>query len=387
MIDSSLSNLLLTLERNLPTVSEAVARGNINMLKSFLGPAYRGLLQQSYKGAPATVMRANQNVHYDWQYLKEFPAMAKLYDAAKSGQWHADDGTLDWSQEFDPLDTVTHLIPDVYCPSIVLPQWSKFSDAERAEHRQSLLSWMLSQILHGEQGALYGAAQVLQAVPWLDGKLFGATQVVDEARHIEIFHRYLDEKLRRRYEINENLYILSEVLVADSRWDVKFLGMQIMIEGFGLGAFTMIRGIVSDPLLRDILKYIVADEARHVSYGVLALKRFYESELNERERAEREDLAFEISLLLQRRFLFHEMYDEYWSHAMSLKAWNKFAMESQLMASFRKSMFRLMIPNLKKLGLFTERIRPRYEKMGILNFENGPAMADMTNEEILAVPS
>jgi hypothetical protein len=382
----SLSELLTAFERNLPIVGETVARGNIKMLKSFLGPAYRGLILREHKGASSTLMTAEQSVHYDWKYMREFPAMAKLYEAAKSGQWSATDGSIDWSISFDPLDEVNHIIPDSYCPGVILPQWSKLSSKERAIHRQALLSWMLSQILHGEQGALYGAAQVLQSVPWLDGKLFGATQVVDEARHIEVFHRYLDEKLQRKYEINENLYVLSEALVADSRWDIKFLGMQIMIEGFALGAFTMIRGIVTEPLLRDIMKYIVADEARHVNYGVLALQKFYQTELNEKERAEREDLAFEISLLLQRRFLIHEMYEEYWGNYFTLKEWNKFASESQLMTFFRKSMFRLMIPNLKRLGLLTDRIRPKYAEMGILNFETGRAMSDMSNEEILAVP-
>jgi hypothetical protein len=210
--------------------------------------------------------------------------------------------------------------------------------------------------------------------------------VVDEARHIEVFHRYLDEKLGRRYEINENLYVLSEALVADSRWDVKFLGMQIMIEGFGLGAFTMIRSFTADPILRDILKYIIGDEARHVSYGVLALQRFYETELNEKERAEREDLAFEISLLLQRRFLLHDLRDEYYGNYFTLKEWNKFATDSELMKFFRRSMFRLLIPNLKRLGLFTERIRPRYAAIGIVNYEAGRQMSEMTTDEIMAVP-
>ncbi|MBS1988949.1 MAG: ferritin-like domain-containing protein [Cyanobacteria bacterium SZAS LIN-3] len=380
----SLSQLFLALERNWPTVSETVARGNINMLRSFLGPAFKGLVLQTSRGASSTLMTASHDVHYDWQYLREFPAMARLYEAAKSGQWNVNDESLDWSREFDPLDQVNHLIPDSYCPGVVLPIWGKMSEKEKAEHRQALLSWMLSQILHGEQGALYGAAQVLQAVPWLDGKLFGATQVVDEARHVEVFHRYLNEKLHRKYEINENLYVLSEALVADPRWDIKFLGMQIMIEGFALGAFTMIRGIVNEPLLREILRLIVIDEARHVNYGVLALKRFYETELNEKERAEREDLAFEIALLLQRRFLIHEMYEEYWGNYFTLKEWNKFASDSQLMTFFRNSMFRLMIPNLKRLGLLTERSRPRYAEMGILSFESGRAMPDLTSEDILA---
>ncbi len=382
----SFSQLLISLERNWPMASGAIARGNIKMLKSFLGPAYRGFLLKSFQGADSSIMTANHQVLYDWTYLRKYPAMSKLYEAAKSGQWTADDGTIDWSESFDPLNTEIPIVPDTYCPASILPMWSKLSDKERATQRRAMLSWILSQILHGEQGALYGASQVLQAVPWFDGKLFGATQVVDEARHIEVFHRYLDEKLERRYEINDNLYVLSEALVADSRWDVKFLGMQIMIEGFGLGAFTMIRSFAADPLLRDILKYIVADESRHVSYGVLALQRFYETELNEKERAEREDLAFEISLLLQRRFLMHDLYDEYYGNYFTLKEWNKFATDSELMRFFRRAMFRLLIPNLKRLGLFTERIRPRYAEIGILNYETGRQMSEMTNDEIMAVP-
>jgi hypothetical protein len=163
----SFSQLLLSLERNLPMASEAIARGNIKMLKSFLGPAYRGFLLQSFKGADSSTMTANHRVMYDWNYLRQYPAMSNLYEAAKSGQWTADDGTIDWNQDFDPLSTETPIVPDFYCPGSILPIWAKLSDKERAIQRRAMLSWILSQILHGEQGALYGAAQTLQAVPWL----------------------------------------------------------------------------------------------------------------------------------------------------------------------------------------------------------------------------
>jgi hypothetical protein len=171
--------------------------------------------------------------------------------------------------------------------------------------------------------------------------------------------------------------------VNDSRWDVKFLGMQIMIEGFGLGAFTMIQNIVDEPLLKSILKLIIQDEARHVHYGVLALQKFYENELSEKELREREDLAFEISLLLQRRFLAHEIYDEYWGNHLSLKQWDKFVGESQLMRIFRKSMFRLVIPHLKKLGLLSPRIQPRYRELGLLDFQDGKTVYEMSEQELL----
>lgn len=383
MSANSLSQLLISLERNLPMISETVMQGKMGLLKSFLGPAYRGLILQVSKGAPHSVMQSRHPVHYDWLYLRDHPAMAKLYEAAKNNQWNTNTD-IDWSIEFDPLDTINPIVPDTFCPGTALPQWHKLTDKEKALHRQAMLSWMLSQILHGEQGAMFGAAQVIQSVPWTDGKLFGSTQVVDEARHIEVFHRYLDQKLGRRYEINENLYVLTEFLMEDPRWDVKFLGMQIMIEGFGLGAFTLIKNIVNEPLLKSILGWIIADEARHVNYGVLALSRFYQNELSERELREREELAYEISMLLQRRFLAHEMYDEYWGNYLSRKEWDKFVCQTELMRMFRNSMFRLIIPNLKRLGLLSDRIRGRYADLGVLQFETAAPVYEMSQEEIVA---
>ncbi len=112
---------------------------------------------------------------------------------------------------------------------------------------------MLSQFLHGEQGALLAASQVTEAVQFFDGKLYGATQVVDEARHVEVFHRYLDQKLNKLYQINDNLFVIIDALMADSRWDMKFLGMQIMVEGLALGAFGTLYKMTKEPLLKELL--------------------------------------------------------------------------------------------------------------------------------------
>ena len=173
--------------------------------------------------------------------------------------------------------------------------------------------------------------------------------------------------------------------MSDSRWDVKFLGMQIMIEGFGLGAFSLIKKIVTEPTLQQILRFIMLDESRHVNYGVLALEQYYRTELNERELREREDLAYEITLMMQRRFLIHEMYEEYWTHQFSLKEWNKFAASSQLMQMFRRSMFRIIMPNLKRIGLLSDRIKPKYDALGVLEFQDAPSIYEMKEDAIMAL--
>jgi hypothetical protein len=245
------------------------------------------------------------------------------------------------------------------------------SPAEQNRQRKDALAWLLSQFLHGEQGALYAAAQVTEAVPWFDAKLYGSTQVVDEGRHVEAFHTYLTRKLNKLYEINDNLYVVIDALMSDSRWDLKFLGMQIMIEGLALGAFGTIRATVNEPLLKDVLKYVITDEARHVHFGVLSLRRFFQGELSDRERREREDWAFEVSLLLKNRFLAHELYDEHYAHAMSRRAWDEMVSRSQMMALFRRTMFRRIVPNLKTIGLLSPRVRPLYEQAGLLEFEGG----------------
>jgi hypothetical protein len=245
---------------------------------------------------------------------------------------------------------------------------------------------MLSQFLHGEQGALFAAAQVTEAVPWLDAKLYGSTQVVDEGRHVEVFHTYLTRKLEKLYEVNDNLYVVIDALMSDSRWDMKFLGMQIMIEGLALGAFGTIRQRTREPLLKQMLQYVITDEARHVHFGVLALKDHYAHELSDPERRDREDWAFEMALLLRNRFLLQEFYDEFYGQSLPRAAWNRHMMDSAIMAQFRDTMFRRIIPNLKRIGLLPDRLRRHYEELGLLAYEHGPAAPELTAADLLDEP-
>lgn len=259
--------------------------------------------------------------------------------------------------------------------------WSKLSEREKATQKHALLAWMLSQFLHGEQGALFASAQVTEAVPWLDAKLYGSTQVVDEGRHVEAFHGYLTKKLEKLYEINDNLYVVIDAIMGDRRWDLKFLGMQIMIEGLALGAFGTIRQVTKEPLLKEVLKYVITDEARHVHYGVLALRQFYVNEGG--ADREREDWAFEIALMLRNRFLAHEFYEEFYAHAMTRAEWDELVLRSNLMHFFRKTMFRRIVPNLKRIGLLSDRVRPLYDSIGLLEYESEKAAPELTAKDLL----
>jgi hypothetical protein len=206
---------------------------------------------------------------------------------------------------------------------------------------------------------------------------------VDEGRHVETFHTYLTRKLEKLYQINDNLYVVIDALMTDGRWDLKFLGMQILIEGLALGAFGFLRAATSEPLLKQLLTRVIGDEARHVHYGVLALKEFYVHGVSERERREREDWAFEVVCLLRNRFLAHEFYEEHWAHEMSRSEWNRLVLASEMMAMFRRTMFKRIVPNLKRIGLLSERVRGRYGKLGLLEYEHGPAAPELTAHDLI----
>jgi hypothetical protein len=364
-----------------PLLKDATASGNMAVLRSLLGPAWRGLIEQRGKAedghSPLTV---EYRADFDWHYLRNRPALARLYEAAKSSQWNAS-VDLDWSIDVDP-EKPNSLMPDDFAPMYGHPSTKNLTQKEIAEQRRATLSWLLSQFLHGEQGALFAACQVTEAVPWMDGKLYGSSQVADEGRHVEVFHGYLTRKLERKYDINDNLYVVIDALMTDSRWDMKFLGMQIMIEGLALGAFGMLQQKTNEPLLKKLLTYVITDEARHVHFGVLALQEFF-TQLTERERREREDWVFEVSLFLRNRFLAHELYDEYYAHAMTRAEWDVLMQSSEMMSTFRTVMFKRVIPNLKRIGLLSERIRPKYAELGLLHFESGRAAPELTAHDLL----
>lgn len=346
-----------------------------------LGPAIRGFVLHRGKSGAAIDLPAHHRVRFRWGYERDQTELARLYEAAKRKQWNASTA-VDWSISVDPQDPEHDLLPEESLPFRDSPSYRKLPEKDRRMHRHGLLAWMLSQFLHGEQGALFAACQVTEAIDWVDGKLFGSTQVVDEGRHVEAFTRYLTEKLGKLYVVNDNLYTIIDALMTDSRWDMKFLGMQIMVEGLALGAFGTLRSQTREPLLRQLLGYIITDEARHVHYGVVALRDFYRT-LPERQRREREEWAYEVSVLLRDRFLAHEFYEEFYAHEASRATWDRIVLESEYMRRFRRTMFRRLIPNLKTIGLLSDRIRPRYESLGLLQWEHEKAAPDLTSEELM----
>ena len=351
--------------------------------RALLPSGVRGLLlHRGKQGVPTRIASAHQ-AHFDWSYPSDFPEMAELYRRAKQGQW--DGEQLPWSTSVDPLNPEVPLLPESFIDTSRLEAYGvRLDPRERQRFLYSMAAWMLSQFLHGEQGALFAAAQVTEAVQFFDGKFYGATQVMDEGRHVEVFHRYLDRKLNKLYQINDNLFVIIDSLMSDGRWDMKFLGMQIMVEGLALGAFSTLYRETSEPLLKELLSRVIQDEARHVHYGVLALREHITQQLTERERTEREDWAFEVALLMRNRFMAYEVHEEWFEGRLTRAQWREFILAAPGMHRFRTVMFSRLVPNLREIGLMSPRILPRYEQVGLMRYFSGAAAHQVTAEQLLA---
>src|SRR5438552_16461615 len=230
-------------------------------------------------------------VIYQWNYDPEVEELRNLYIKAAEAQWiGAKD--LDWNREIDLVKFSTTPI-GAGVPIEKTSYWRSLTEETRAELVRRTAAFRLSQFLHGEQGALMVAAQLVNAVPHTDAKFYAATQTMDEARHVEVFARYI-EKLDEIRPIAPSLKgILDQTLQTDD-WMKKLVGMQIVVEGLALYAFREMRNLTEEPLLKDLLTYVARDESRHHAYGVQYIERCVPC-LGERERAELEDFALECA--------------------------------------------------------------------------------------------
>jgi hypothetical protein len=302
------------------------------------------------------------NVTYAWGYQDARQKVRDLYEKAIRGQWIAAD-VLPWHCD---VDLAKPMGPDVMMPLFGSDIWNKMTKPEREACNAETSAWTLSQFLHGEQGALLASAQLVDSVGDLDSKLYGATQVVDEARHVDVYNRYLHEKIGFSYPINPHLKTLLDLVLKDSRWDMKFLGMQIMVEGLALAAFGMIRQNTNEPLLRELTAYVIGDEARHVAFGILSLRDYYNDQ-PDAVKEERQDFIYEAARLMRDRFLFQEVWEKL---GLPVAKCTEIALHNQGQVMFRQLLFAKIVPAIKKMGLLSGKLRGRFQELGILQYED-----------------
>ncbi|HXX90156.1 MAG TPA: ferritin-like domain-containing protein [Acidimicrobiales bacterium] len=323
-------------------------------------------------GAPWAVESPATTV-FDFDYTGGRDQLLRLYDKGTRRQWIGSE-RLDWTLEVDPENPLG--MPDESHPHYGTPWWNKMSHAERVELRRHAAAWRFSQFMHGEQGALVCTAKIVQTVPDIDAKFYAATQVIDEARHVEVYSRYLHEKVGLVYPLNPFLKTLLDNVISDSRWDMTYLGMQVLVEGLALAAFGLIRNQATEPLAKALNAYVMQDEARHVMFGRLALRDYY-PHLTARERDEREEFCVEACYLMRGRFLGQEIIER---NGLPEEALSHVA-EGESQRRFRAGLFIRIVPILKDIGLWGPRIVAAFDDMGVLEYADHDIDREMAHDE------
>ena len=361
------------------TNEDMIGRNEINDLEAILS------VSNVDRDEVISSVQNNAPSIFTWDYNKGArPSLEKLYEKSKVSMWNGETD-LPWDTDVDPEAVVVANNEALGMGpggpidfDVTGTPFEKWGDKEWIQLGVESNNWMLSQFMHGEQGALICTAKIVETVPWIDAKYYASTQVMDEARHVEVFAKYLDTKMSGYYPVNAHLKMLLDDIVTDSRWDMTYLGMQIMVEGLALAAFGFMHMTTTEPLLKQLLRYVMSDEARHVAFGVLSLQEFY-AELSDAEIFERQQFAFEAAVRMRDRFLQQEVWERMGMPVKEAIELVNLAPGRQL---FSVLLFSKIVPNCKKLGLLDRNdawLRRRFEELGVIQFED---WAD-TSEEYL----
>ena len=312
---------------------------------------------------------------YNWDYTVQDNRIKKLYELGKQLNWDVE-VDIDWTRDLIDISEEAFQFEDSQWGNH--PVYKTWDRMRREEFLKDLNSWSTSQFLHGEQGALLVASQLASCAPTFNAKLYAASQTFDEARHVEAFNKYIQTRLQKSWPISRALKGLLDKILTDSRWDLKFIGMQVVIEGLALAAFQTAKDTTEDPVFKDMLNLIIRDEARHVTFGINYLTDFVQT-LSEEERMDRAKFALEACTVSRNRLRPHAVWELY---GMDIKETEEYTEREIAQNQFQSLLFSRIMPNLKKIGLLHDDLLPEYEKLGVLGFADGDSDYELSWEEL-----
>ena len=300
---------------------------------------------------------------WDYDYVPTHHELESLYETAKKNQWNGSTA-IDWSRDVGREGPVLN-VQVAFGGTNFFP---RLTPEEQKEVEIRVSAWRLSQFLHGEQGALLVCGQLVNSVPELDAKLYAATQVVDEGRHVEVFEKYV-KRLYRIYPVDPLLKGLIDEILASPLWELKLLGMQMIVEGLAIAAFNVMARQTGDATLAQLLDYVLQDEGRHVNFGYFALRRSIPA-MEPARRETLEDFAFRACDAMYSR-------NERTGFRSIKTVWTELGWDgdeifrdtianSVTTKAFNRMLFtEVLIPRLQRLGLMSARIEPRYREIGL----------------------
>ncbi|MCP4003062.1 MAG: ferritin-like domain-containing protein [bacterium] len=307
-----------------------------------------------------------------YDYDTNIKALRDLYELAKKEQWNAATD-IPWELETDPA-SVGDMMSD---PGVEPYDFVKALPTEKQiELSKRRSAHLLSNFLHGEQGAMMICGQLVEVVPDMDGKLYASTQVIDEARHVEVFARYI-QRLDRIYPIMPGLKALLNAVLQADLWQMKCVGMQVIAESLAMGSFKKMQEITEDDVLRKVFELTAQDEARHVSYGLIYMKDEI-PKMNERDRDRLEDFAFTAMTILATNGLMEEQQGKKWVDPLDQvyrdlgidpkKANDEIIsrLSDPEALKAQPNPFRdYAYPQLERIGLITDRTFSKYREVGL----------------------
>ena len=313
-------------------------------------------------------VETRNTAHFRHDYASEQPDLRRLYEQAKIDQWNAA-RDIAWSV---PLDGDGGLIADDLVDLHGTRFWDGMSDADRIEVNRRVTRWRLSTLVQGEHGAMLLCSQLVNCVEGQDAKLFQSTQVADEARHNEVLQRYLELRLDgETYPLGGNVKEIFDTLLGTSSWYLKTIGLQLVAETFAVSLFRMLAESSKDPVLREVCRRIVQDEARHMGFAMLSLPAMV-AQATEAEHREMEDFAvWALSRTLAGTFPL-AVYQEIGMSKAELDELKRFRREraaggdeTAFRKYFRRDLHDGLVRNLRKVGLITDRIAPNLQSFGL----------------------
>jgi P-aminobenzoate N-oxygenase AurF len=305
---------------------------------------------------------------FEMDYAVDAPDLRRLYENAKRDQWNAS-RDIPWDAPGSPDGRV---IADELVDIYGSPLWEALSEADKIALNRRIAAWRLGVLMYGEQGALLACSQLVALVEGTDQKFFQATQVMDEARHNEVLKRYLADRLDDIiYPMPKNEVALFDSILGESRWYLKTIALQLVAETFAVALFRMMAESAKDPVLGEVCRRILLDESRHMGFGMLSLPAVVEN-ATPKEREELEDYTcFALETTLTGFFPLEPYRDLGFSRAQidDVQRYRRETAAKNDYAPFRKffkrEMHASMVQNLARLGLLTERVRPRLAAIGV----------------------
>ena len=307
---------------------------------------------------------------YNWDYEVSNQKLWKLYELGKRLNWDAQ-VDIDWDTPKLTKDQVPVDDQMFMSPFFGYEPFEKLSEKEKMRLRWHQFSSAISNFVHGEQGALLVASQLVTCAPTEESKFYAASQTFDEARHVEVYRKYLEDRVGFMYPIDKHLKALLDKVLTDPRWDIKFVGMQLVIESLALAAFDLLCQFSHDPVLKQVTEYVMRDEGRHVGFGVNFLEEYYQSGLlSEQEMDDRAMFTYEAAYVMRERLLVSQA-------GVHCFGWPEEELKARMntaefMSVFRDMLFTRLMPNVKKIGLLRDNVKPLYDKLGVLELQDLP---------------